>query len=52
MGQAYRESLAQKHATLEQEISSEERRPHPDDIRIASMKKRKLRLKDELRTGA
>jgi hypothetical protein len=42
------ESLKTKHADLEQQITSENTKPHPDDILIADLKKQKLRIKDEL----
>jgi hypothetical protein len=41
-------SLKEKHAALEHEILEEEQRPHPDEIRLATLKKHKLRLKDEM----
>lgn len=40
--------LKQKHATLEEAIRTETRRPHPDDIRLKSLKVEKLRIKDEI----
>ena len=40
--------LKQKHATLEEAIRAETRRPHPDDIRLKSLKVEKLRIKDEI----
>ncbi len=42
------ESLKAKHHALELEINSENRRPYPDDIAIAELKKKKLRLKDQI----
>jgi len=42
------EVLKTKHEALETEIDKEINRPHPDDITIADLKKRKLRIKDEL----
>ncbi|MFO1081772.1 MAG: YdcH family protein [Reyranellaceae bacterium] len=42
------EALKAKHASLEEAISSEELRPHPDDDAICSLKKKKLRIKDEI----
>ena len=41
-------SLQAKHAKLDTELSSEEARPSPDGSVIASLKKEKLRIKDEL----
>jgi len=42
------EALKAKHASLEQAIDQENTRPHPDDDAICSLKKRKLRIKDEI----
>lgn len=42
------EALKAKHATLEHAINQESLRPHPDDDAICSLKKRKLRIKDEI----
>lgn len=45
---AHLSALRDKHAGLEAEIDEEAGRPHPDELRIAELKKRKLRLKDEI----
>jgi len=42
------EALKVKHRDLEAAIEEEESRPHPDDFHITSLKKKKLRIKDEL----
>ncbi len=42
------DTLKSKHEALEAAIEEENSRPHPDDIEIASLKKQKLRIKDEL----
>lgn len=42
------ESLKTKHASLEQQITVENTKPHPDDDLIHDLKKQKLRIKDEL----
>ncbi len=42
------ESLKEKHASLEQKISQECLRPHPDDDAICNLKKQKLQLKDQI----
>ncbi|MDP3162576.1 MAG: YdcH family protein [Reyranella sp.] len=42
------EALKAKHASLEQAITQEVRRPHPDDDVVCSLKKRKLQIKDEI----
>lgn len=41
-------ALRQRHAVLENQIDEENRRPHPDEDRIASLKRQKLRIKDEM----
>lgn len=49
MGQDARlESLRTKHENLEHKIEEEENRPHPDQSMIHTLKKHKLRIKDEL----
>lgn len=40
--------LKHRHAELEKTIEDEINRPHPDQNVIASLKKEKLRIKDEL----
>jgi hypothetical protein len=42
------EALRAKHARLEVEIDQETHRPRPDDVQLATMKREKLRLKDEI----
>ena len=42
------DNLKSKHQALEAAIEDENNRPHPDDLEIASLKKQKLRIKDEL----
>ena len=42
------DALKAKHASLEHAIIEENSRPHPDDDAICSLKKRKLRIKDEI----
>lgn len=41
-------ALRERHANLESEINLENNRPHPNDERIASLKRQKLRIKDEM----
>jgi len=41
-------ALISKHSRLESLIASESLRPRPDASRVAELKKRKLRVKDEL----
>ncbi|WP_084149064.1 YdcH family protein [Terasakiella pusilla] len=44
------ESLKVKHEQLEHKISAEELRPQPDDDLIHTLKRQKLKLKDEITT--
>jgi hypothetical protein len=44
------EALKAKHRALEAAIEQEQNRPHPDDLQISTLKKQKLRIKDELAT--
>ena len=48
MDQNHVSALRDKHEALEREINEEETRPFPDTIRVHSLKKQKLRLKEEL----
>ena len=49
MGQeAKAEALKAKHAEIESILIEEERRPFPDFVMVQELKKRKLRVKDEL----
>jgi len=40
--------LADKHHKLDEQIHEELLRPAPDDMMISELKKRKLRLKEEI----
>ena len=42
------EKLKTDHAGLENQIEEELARPHPDDQILADLKRKKLRIKDEL----
>ncbi len=42
------ESLKAKHAALETALKVESRRPLPDTEQIISLKRQKLRIKDEI----
>lgn len=42
------EALRGKHQALELAINEENTRPHPDDVRITTLKKQKLRIKEEI----
>lgn len=44
------DELKTRHQALKDAINEENNRPHPDDIEIASLKKQKLRIKDEIAT--
>lgn len=46
--QAHIASLEKKHGALEEELQSVLASPSSDDTQIATLKRRKLRLKDEL----
>jgi hypothetical protein len=41
-------ALETKHATLDKRIADEIHRPLPDAIRLAALKKQKLKLKEEI----
>ncbi len=40
--------LSEKHRALDRKIEEEQARPTADDLRIADLKRQKLRLKDEI----
>ena len=42
------QELSDKHHKLDEQIQQELHRPHPDDLMISELKKRKLRLKEEI----
>lgn len=42
------DALKQRHQVLEQAIDDENARPHPDEEVLHELKKKKLRLKDEI----
>ena len=46
--EAHLKSLEQKHVALERELHSAMTSPSSDDQQIADIKRRKLRLKDEM----
>ena len=43
------QQLRARHNELEKEIETEIARPSPDNAHMASLKKQKLRIKDEIR---
>ncbi|MGD9501960.1 MAG: YdcH family protein [Methyloceanibacter sp.] len=45
---AHLEELSEKHRALDQKIEEELARPTSDDLKIAELKRQKLRLKDEI----
>ncbi len=42
------DSLTTKHANLERAILEEGHRPSPDTVRLSTLKREKLRLKEEI----
>jgi hypothetical protein len=48
MEASHASALELKHAGIERQIEDELSRPLPDDARLQSLKKRKLRIKEEL----
>jgi hypothetical protein len=46
--EAHLSALETKHHRLESEIDSELHRPSPDQSRLTSLKREKLRLKEEI----
>lgn len=44
------ESLKSQHAALDMAITEEARRLYPDNLAIKEMKRKKLKIKDELDT--
>ncbi|SMQ69920.1 Protein of unknown function [Altererythrobacter xiamenensis] len=52
MTDRYLDYLSREHARLENEIQRENKRPRPDEVLIARLKKLKLALKDQKRSWA
>ena len=42
------EILSNQHKALKQAIKEEEHRPHPDDLLLHDLKRKKLALKDQI----
>lgn len=42
------QALKQKHSELESALEEEEARPLPDSLAVASLKRKKLAIKDEI----
>ncbi|MAE98788.1 MAG: DUF465 domain-containing protein [Geminicoccus sp.] len=45
---SYQASLAQRHQQLEASILDEQKRPLPDGLRLQSLKREKLKIKEAL----
>lgn len=52
MTNVHRASLSTKHASLEAQLAREALAPQPDSLRMAKIKKEKLRLKEQLSADA
>ena len=52
MQTAHLSALTAKHATIDQRIADESHRPMPDAIKLADLKKQKLKLKEEITLAA
>lgn len=48
MQTAHFSALEAKHAVLDRKISAESQRPSPDSATLAALKKKKLRVKEEM----
>jgi hypothetical protein len=48
MANAHLASLTARHALLDETVTTETRRPHPDQARLARLKREKLKLKEEI----
>lgn len=48
MEKAHQTALETRHEGLEARIEAEHQRPAPDDLKLAELKKQKLRLKETL----
>jgi len=48
MTNSHSAALVAKHANLEHQIASEERRPRPDETLLHLLKKQKLRIKEAI----
>ncbi|MBA4761238.1 YdcH family protein [Sphingomonas sp.] len=48
MQNAHLSALAAKHASLDRRIVAESQRPAPDQMILADLKRRKLKLKEEI----
>lgn len=48
MTDSHSSALVAKHARIDAQIANERRRPSPDDVLVAMLKKQKLRIKEVL----
>ena len=48
MHSTHQTALETKHANIDRQIAAEAHRPHPDDLVLTTLKKQKLRLKEEI----
>ncbi len=48
MANAHLASLNARHAKLDESVSAETRRPMPDQVRLAQLKREKLKVKEEI----
>ena len=48
MDSSHLSALQNKHAGLERRIAEERARPSPDDVLLKELKRRKLKIKEEL----
>ncbi|WNO52570.1 YdcH family protein [Stakelama saccharophila] len=48
MQTAHLSSLKAKHHSLDRRIDAESHRPHPDQFLLAELKRRKLRVKEQM----
>jgi hypothetical protein len=48
MQSAHISALEAKHSALDQRITAESQRPHPDEMVLTELKKQKLKLKEEI----
>ena len=44
--------LLEKHQRIDEQLHEEQHRPHPDGMRLAQLKKLKLRIKDLIHRAA
>ncbi len=48
MANAHLASLTARHASLDASVAAETRRPLPDQVRLARLKREKLKVKEEV----